>query len=46
MLPRNGKNAVKIMISNDDDAEDIMNKKIEAQKLLGIKTEPPKMMIE
>jgi hypothetical protein len=37
MLPRNGKNAVQIMIDNDDDAEDIMKKKNDARVQLGIK---------
>jgi hypothetical protein len=37
MLPRMNKNAVKIMIDSTDDAEDIQNKKNEAQKLLGIR---------
>jgi hypothetical protein len=37
MLPRMNKNAVKIMIDSNDDAEDIQNKKNEAQKLLGVK---------
>lgn len=46
MLPRMNKNAVKIMIDNNDDAEDIQNKKNEAQRLLGIRgmeTEVPQM---
>jgi hypothetical protein len=37
MLPRMNKNAVKIMIDSNDDAEDIQNKKNEAQRMLGIK---------
>lgn len=37
MLPRMNKNAVKIMIDSNDDAEDIQNKKKEAEKLLGIR---------
>jgi kinesin family protein 2/24 len=37
MLPRMHKNAVKIMIDSNDDAEDIQNKKNEAQRQLGIR---------
>lgn len=37
MLPRNGKNAVQIMIDNNDDADDIMKKKLDARAQLGIK---------
>ena len=32
MLPRQNKNAIRIMINNDDDAEDIARKRDEAQK--------------
>lgn len=32
MLPRQNKNAIKIMINNDDDAEDIAEKRDRAQK--------------
>ncbi len=32
MLPRQNKNAIRIMINNDDDAEDIERKRDEAQK--------------
>lgn len=39
MLPRMNKNAVKIMIDSNDDAEDIQNKKNEAQRLLGIRVD-------
>lgn len=37
MLPRNGKNAVQIMIDNNDDADDIMKKKLDARAQLGIR---------
>jgi|LakMenEpi03Aug12_release.lakeMendotaPanAssembly.Ray.scaffolds.fasta_scaffold133802_6 hypothetical protein len=32
MLPRQNKNAIRIMINNEDDAEDIARKRDEAQK--------------
>jgi hypothetical protein len=32
MLPRQNKNAIRIMINNDDDADDIARKRDEAQK--------------
>ena len=32
MLPRQNKNAIRIMINNDDDAEDIAEKRDRAQK--------------
>jgi hypothetical protein len=32
MLPRQNKNAIRIMINNDDDEEDIARKRDEAQK--------------
>lgn len=32
MLPRQNKNAIRIMINNDDDAEDIAMKRDKAQK--------------
>lgn len=37
MLPRQNKNAIKIDITNDDDAEDIELKRQEAQRNYGIK---------
>lgn len=37
MLPRQNKNAIKIDINNDDDADDIELKRREAQKNYGIK---------
>ena len=36
-MPRQNKNAIKIDITNDDDAEDIELKRLEAQKNYGIK---------
>jgi hypothetical protein len=36
MLPRQNKNAIRIMINNEDDAEDIARKRDEAQKEYGI----------
>lgn len=36
MLPRQNKNAIKIDISNDDDAEDIEAKRMQAQMDYGI----------
>ena len=36
MLPRQNKNAIRIMINNEDDAEDISRKRDEAQKEYGI----------
>ena len=41
MLPRQNKNAIKIMIDNDDDAEDIAKKRQQAQKQYGIVEEIP-----
>ena len=41
MLPRQNKNAIRIMIDNDDDAEDIAMKRDKAQKEYGIPEEPP-----
>lgn len=41
MLPRQNKNAIRIMINNDDDAEDIARKRDEAQKEYGIAEEAP-----
>ena len=41
MLPRQNKNAIRIMIDNDDDAEDIAMKRDKAQKQYGIPEEPP-----
>jgi hypothetical protein len=32
MLPRQNKNAIRIMINNDDDEDDIARKRDEAQK--------------
>ena len=32
MLPRQNKNAIRIMINNDDDADDIAEKRGKAQK--------------
>ena len=40
MLPRQNKNAIRIMINNDDDAEDIARKRDEAQKEYGIQEDP------
>ena len=40
MLPRQNKNAIKIDINNDDDAEDIEAKRMEAQKNYGIRDQP------
>lgn len=37
MLPRQNKNAIKIDINNDDDAEDIEEKRQQAQRNYGIK---------
>lgn len=34
------------MIDKGDDMEDIMNKKLEARQMMGIKEELPKMMVE
>lgn len=42
MLPRQNNNAIKIDINKDDDADDIEQKRKEAQKSYGIKEEPPK----
>jgi hypothetical protein len=36
MLPRQNKNAIKIMIDNDDDAEDIAEKRDRAQREYGL----------
>jgi hypothetical protein len=36
MLPRQNKNAIRIMIDNEDDAEDIARKRDEAQREYGI----------
>ena len=36
MLPRQNKNAIRIMISNEDDADDIAKKREDAQKEYGI----------
>lgn len=36
MLPRQNKNAIRIMINNEDDAEDIAKKREDAQKEYGI----------
>jgi hypothetical protein len=36
MLPRQNKNAIRIMINNDDDADDIARKREEAQKEYGV----------
>jgi hypothetical protein len=36
MLPRQNKNAIRIMISNEDDAEDIAKKREDAQKEYGL----------
>jgi hypothetical protein len=41
MLPRQNKNAIRIMINNDDDAEDIARKRDEAQKEYGVTEEIP-----
>lgn len=41
MLPRQNRNAIKISISNDDDAEDIEIKRIQAQMSYGIRDEQP-----
>ena len=41
MLPRQNKNAIRIMINNDDDAEDIAEKRDRAQKEYGLADEPP-----
>ena len=47
MLPRQNKNAIKIMIDNDDDAEDIARKRGEAQKQYGIiEDEPPRKVVK
>lgn len=47
MLPRQNKNAIRIMINNDDDAEDIAKKREEAQKEYGIVEENiPKRMVK
>lgn len=46
MLPRQNKNAIRIMINNDDDAEDIARKRDEAQKEYGIAEEPPKRTVK
>ena len=40
MLPRQNKNAIRIMINNDDDAEDIAEKRELAQKEYGLADEP------
>lgn len=42
MLPRQNKNAIKIEITNEDDAEDIELKRQEAQRNYGIIEEPPR----
>ena len=39
MLPRQGKNAIKISIEQEDDAEDIMVKREKARENYGIKEE-------
>lgn len=36
MLPRQNKNAIRIAINNDDDAEDIARKREEAQREYGV----------
>ena len=41
MLPRQNKNAIRIMIENEDDAEDIARKRDEAQREYGISEEIP-----
>ena len=41
MLPRQNKNAIRIMINNDDDAEDIAMKRDKAQKQYGLVEEQP-----
>jgi hypothetical protein len=46
MLPRQNKNAIRIMIDNDDDAEDIAEKRDRAQKEYGLMEEPPKKMVK
>lgn len=46
MLPRNNKNAIKIMINNDDDMDDINDKKEEARKEYGISDEPTRKVKE
>ena len=49
MLPRQNKNAIRIMINNDDDAEDIADKREEARKEYGINDHQPsqkKMMMQ
>jgi len=45
MLPRQNKNAIRIMINNDDDADDIARKRDEAQKEYGVVNEEPKKPI-
>ena len=42
MLPRQNKNAIKIEISNDDDAEDIEIKRMQAQRDYGIREDHPR----
>lgn len=42
MLPRQNKNAIKIDINQDDDAEDIEAKRMEAQKNYGIQDNQPR----
>ena len=44
MLPRQNKNAIRIMINNDDDADDIAKKREDAQKEFGIEELMPKKM--
>ena len=47
MLPRMNKNAVKIMLDKEDDAEDIQNKKKEAHlKMMGANFNSPKQINE
>lgn len=46
MLPRANKNAIRIEISNDDDAEDIAAKREQAQKDFGIINKKQENMLE